>query len=380
MESKYVLFQMVCKKEFWFFLLVIFPFFIFNSCSEKKSSSDEQNIQPPGKSSNLIQSNCRIISPLNQSKHKIRDEIDISVIHTDSTIIIDSVQFLVDGKHLFTATKSQFHYNWNTTEYGVGSHKIRTICFNNDSSTGINNLSVILLSDILPVSYTYQIINTYPHDPGSYIQGLVFEDGFLIEGTGKYGESSLRKVKIETGEALHTLNLSSDLFGEGVTVYSDKIYQLTWKSRVGFVYNKESFNLLQKVYYPTDGWGITNDGKQLIMSDGTSTIYFLDPEYFTEICRIDVYDHRGPVININELEYIKGEIYGNIYGSDNIVRIDPKTGKVLGWINMNGLLSPDDKHGKIDVLNGIAYDSENSRLFVTGKYWPKLFEIKIKLQ
>ena len=222
------------------------------------------------------------------------------------------------------------------------------------------------------------MINRFPHDPDAFTQGLVYDDGFLYEGTGQYGESSIRKVDLETGEAINIYTLAQSLFGEGITIMEDKLYQLTWKSQVGFVYDKESFHLLNRVTYPTQGWGITHDGENLIMSNGTSTIYYLDPEFFTEIRRLEVYNEQGAVNNINELELINGKIYANVWQTDDIIIIDPQTGKVLGQINLKGILKSSERNRRTDVLNGIAYDEENDRIFVTGKYWSRLFEIRIK--
>lgn len=228
----------------------------------------------------------------------------------------------------------------------------------------------------IPV-YTYEIVNIYPHDRGAFTQGLVFEEGILYEGTGLRGRSTLRTVDLETGDVQRLHSLPIRLFGEGVTVYGDRIYQLTWQAHVGFVYDKDTFELLQQFSYPTEGWGITHDGQRLIMSDGTSILHFLDPDTLEEIARIEVYDQNGPVIRLNELEYIQGEVYANIWKTDRIARIDPHTGRVTGWIDLTGLLTEQDRVEPVDVLNGIAYDAENDRLFVTGKLWPKLFEIKI---
>ncbi len=225
--------------------------------------------------------------------------------------------------------------------------------------------------------YTYKLVNTYPHDRNAFTQGLAFENGVLYEGTGLRGRSTLRRVELETGNILQIRKLPPQFFGEGVTIYNSKIIQLTWRSNVGFVYDKESFKLLQEFNYPTEGWGITYDGKRLIMSDGTSTLHFLDPKTFKQIGRVKVYDKRGPVTKINELEYVQGQIYANIWPTDRIARIAPKTGQVTGWIELAGLLSLQDRSPLVDVLNGIAYDAENDRLFVTGKLWPKIFEIKL---
>ena len=225
--------------------------------------------------------------------------------------------------------------------------------------------------------YTYESMNTYPHDRQAFTQGLLFADGFLYEGTGLYGASTLRKVALESGEVLQLRELPEQFFGEGLTLMGDRLIQLTWQSRVGFVYDRESFELMRQFNYPTEGWGLTHDGRQLIMSDGSATLFFLDPETFAEIGRVEVRDHRGPVKRLNELEYVGGEIYANIWTTDYIARIAPQTGRVVGWIDLHGLLSPPERGTRVDVLNGIAYDEKNDRLFVTGKWWPSLFEIKL---
>jgi glutamine cyclotransferase len=226
-------------------------------------------------------------------------------------------------------------------------------------------------------AYTYRITNTYPHDQSAFTEGLVFEDGVLYEGTGLYECSNLRRVELETGKVLQIRELPNQYFGEGITIYKNKIIQLTWKSNLGLVYDKSNFELLQEFNYPNEGWGITYDGNCLIMSDGTSTLHFLDPETFEEISQIEVYENDIPVTKINELEYVQGEIFANIWLTERIARINPLTGQVTGWIDLKGILNPEDCSEKVDVLNGIAYDTKNDRLFVTGKFWPKLFEIEL---
>ena len=230
-----------------------------------------------------------------------------------------------------------------------------------------------------PVVYTYKVVNAYPHDREAFTQGLVYEKGLLYESTGLNGSSTLRKVELETGNILQLHKLPTEFFGEGITIYKDRIIQLTYRSNVGFVYNKDSFELLKKFDYSTESWGLTYDGKHLIMSDGTSTLYLLDAETFREAGRINVHDKDGPVSGLNELEYIKGQIFANVWPTDHIVRIAPRTGKVTGWIDLNGLLSLQDRDQPVDALNGITYDAVNDRLFVTGKFWPKLFQIKLVL-
>ncbi len=225
--------------------------------------------------------------------------------------------------------------------------------------------------------FTYKIINTYPHDYQAFTQGLVFNEGLMYESTGLKGQSTLRSIKLETGEVLKIRKLLEEFFGEGITIYGDKIIQLTWQSHIGFIYDKDSFKLLKTFQYPTEGWGITHDGKQLIISDGSANLYFLNPETFKETRRIEVHDRNNLVARLNELEYIKGEIFANVWMTNRIARIDPQTGRVTGWINLDGLSPFRGSVERTRVLNGIAYDAKNDRLFVTGKLWPNLFEIKL---
>ena len=224
--------------------------------------------------------------------------------------------------------------------------------------------------------YSYQVVHVYPHDTGAWTEGLAYEDGTFYEGTGLQGRSSLRRVELETGKVLQKVDLAAQYYGEGIAIYYQEIIQLTWQQHTGFVYDKKSFALLREFDYPTEGWGITYDGERLIMSDGTSTLHFLDPETLQEIDSVQVFDDSGPVGNLNELEYVNGEIYANVWLTNRIAIIDAQTGRVRGWIDLTGLLSAEEQN-KADVLNGIAYDKQHERLFVTGKFWPKLFEIRL---
>jgi glutaminyl-peptide cyclotransferase len=225
--------------------------------------------------------------------------------------------------------------------------------------------------------YTYQIVHTYPHDSTAYTQGLVFHDGLLYEGTGLEGRSSIRKVKLETGEVLQKRDIPPEYFGEGIILWKDRLIELTWKGEKGFIYDLATFAPRGQFEYPGEGWGLTDDGKRIIMSDGTAQLRFWDPETLKETGRITVTDEGQPVPQLNELEWVKGEVYANVYQTDRIARINPGTGKVIGWIDLTGILRPADRTGETDVLNGIAYDASRDRLFVTGKLWPKLFEIKL---
>lgn len=223
---------------------------------------------------------------------------------------------------------------------------------------------------------TYQVVKSYPHDRQAFTQGLVYADGVLYEGTGLNGQSAIRKVRLENGEVLQQHRLDDKYFGEGIAVWDRTIVQLTWQSEIGFVYDRDTLKPLKTFRYSGEGWGLTHDGTRLIMSDGSATIRFLDPKTLGETGRITVRDGALPIKNLNELEFVKGELFANVYQTDRIVRFSPKTGQVHGWIDLSGLLSPREAVG-VDVLNGVAYDAAGDRLFVTGKLWPKVFEIRI---
>jgi glutamine cyclotransferase len=225
-----------------------------------------------------------------------------------------------------------------------------------------------------PKLYTYQIIKTYPHDTTAFTEGLVFNDGVLYESTGEYGFSSLRQVNLEDGVIQQKVLLPNQYFGEGLTVVNDSLVQLTYREKIGFIYDKETFGLLGNFSYSSEGWGLTFNGNTLIMSDGTSKLTFLDPVTFQVVRQVNVHDGNTPVTNINELEYVKGAVYANIWMEQKIAIIDPQTGIIKGWIDLTGIYQPNNLD---DVLNGIAFDSKTSNLLITGKDWPNLYEISI---
>ncbi len=228
-------------------------------------------------------------------------------------------------------------------------------------------------------TYGYQVVRSFPHDHEAFTQGLIFRNGFLYESTGLNGRSGIRKVKLETGEVLQNKPLGAQYFGEGITDWNGALVQITWQSEIGFVYDIDTFEQTKTFSYKGEGWGITHDGTRLIMSDGQpeGALRFFDPVTLKETGRIIVRDARGPVEHLNELEYVKGEIYANIWQTDRIARISPKDGRVTGWIDLSGLLSAAERGTPNAVLNGIAYDAAGDRLFVTGKLWPRVFEIKL---
>jgi glutaminyl-peptide cyclotransferase len=230
-------------------------------------------------------------------------------------------------------------------------------------------------SGSLPI-YGYQIQRTYPHDARAFTQGLQYVSGVLYEGTGQVGQSSIRKVEIATGKVLQKRDVPAPYFGEGITVWNNDLIELTWQSHVAFVYDRVTFKPKKQFTYPGEGWGLTLDGTNLIMSDGTDQLRVLDPATFVEKRRIKVTAAGAPLRNLNELEVVKGEILANVWQTDYVARIAPATGQVSGYIDLRGLLSAAER-ASTDVLNGIAYDAEHDRLFVTGKWWPKLFEVKV---
>jgi glutamine cyclotransferase len=229
----------------------------------------------------------------------------------------------------------------------------------------------------LPREYAFAIVAAYPHDTNAFTQGLAYRDGFLYEGTGREGKSSLRKVRLETGEIVQQVNLEPDLFGEGITLLKDKVIQLTWKSEIGFVYDLNNFHLLRRFSYSGEGWGLATNGRELFLSDGTPEIRVLDGETFQEKRRLKVHDGSTPVDQLNELEFVEGEIFANVWHSNRVARISPETGDVVGWIDLTGLLGPMYRLEPEAVLNGIAYDPVRKRLFVTGKLWPRVFEVRL---
>jgi glutaminyl-peptide cyclotransferase len=224
----------------------------------------------------------------------------------------------------------------------------------------------------------YEIVNSYPHDPEAFLQGLVWYDNGFYEGTGLERHSTLRRVEFPSGKVVKSVSLAPDLFGEGVALVGDRLVQLTWKAQRGFVYDRDSFKLLREFHYGTEGWGITYDGKNLVMSDGTSTLTYLDPESFQPVRRLNVTWNGKAQDQLNELEYIEGEIWANVWQENYILRIDPETGRVKSYLDMKNLFPPQLRTGNEDVLNGIAYDSQTKRIFVSGKLWPRIFEIRLK--
>lgn len=335
--------------------------------NERSATTDEQSSP---KTIYLV----KFAEPSNGKLFKLGEDIKLVLKLQDEKIIPDSVIIFCNSSKLGRLVGLE--YTLKTNELSLGTQTFRATAYK-DGLHQTASVSIKLKSNIKPKQYTYRVIKTYPHDPDAYTQGLFYKDGFLYEGTGQKGASTVRKVELETGKVLQSINIEDKHFGEGITLFNDKIYQLTWTSQIGFVYDFSTFKQIRSFSYSTQGWGLTNDDKELIMSDGSNIIHFMEPDNFAELHRIEVYNDKEAVEELNELELINGDIFANVYQTDLVVIIDPKTGGVKGVIDFKGLLKSSDRTGSEDVLNGVAWDEAGKRLFVTGKLWPKLYQVQL---
>jgi glutaminyl-peptide cyclotransferase len=364
-----------------YFLLVSFLLFVswILSCSSRsgnaiKSRNESLDINKVNYTADLV----KMVSPAENAEFKLKDQIWVSLVPVGDEKLIDSVKVFFDGKAAVLLTSAPWECLVGSSFTGMtGRKSVKAVAYTREKSQSVTRF-VIVYSDIVPKRYSYKVINTYPHDTEAFTQGLFYDNGILYEGTGQETGSSLREVELETGRVLRQHNLDPSLFGEGITLYKDRIYQVTWRNKVGFIYNKSDFRVINKIFIQTEGWGLTTINDRIVMSDGSNVLYFHEPEMFDAVSRIEVYDNEKKVDQLNELEYIDGEIWANIWQTDLIARIDPLSGKVNSYIDMSPLY-PDSKRREInaDVLNGIAWDARGGRIFVTGKRWPKLYEIKI---
>jgi len=289
---------------------------------------------------------------------------------------IKNIELYLDNQLLTSTEKPDFSITVDSKKYLSGNHVIKTVAYKTDGVSGTNSNSIVILSDIVPQSLNCTIVKTFPHSKESFVEGLEFLGDVLYEGTGNNGDSYIFNYKPAENKVIQSLKIDDNYFGEGITILNDKIYQLTYKTKIGFIYDLKSFKKIGEFTFTSEeGWGLTNDGKNLIMSDGTSKINYINPTDFKIVNSIEVCDNKGTIDNINELEYVDGVIYSNIWTKNTILKIDAKTGKVLAYINMESLLSKINTTS-IDVLNGIAYNRGEDLFYVTGKYWPKLFAVK----
>ncbi len=348
-----------------------------SSCSGRPEKKNGTGAKPESTlneeaSSKLI----KIVSPEENTGFKLHEPVKVVLALADKRTVPDSVVVYFNGKIVSAIKSAPWEYIIPPVfSVTCGRKSLKVTAYKDGKPQNTITRFMVIYSDMVPKKYRYKVVHTYPHDKDAFTQGLVYDNGVLFEGTGQESGSTLREVELETGKVIRQHNLDGSLFGEGIALYQDRIYQVTWRNKVGFIYNKSDFKLINKIYYPTEGWGMTTMNDKIVMSDGSNVLYFYEPEMFTVISKIEVYDNKIKRDSLNELEYINGEIWANIWVNNHIVRIDPATGKVLGYIDLTGILTASDQNAETDVLNGIAYDSKANRIFVTGKRWPKLFEI-----
>lgn len=290
----------------------------------------------------------------------------------------DSVLIYLEGKYIHTEKVNPLDFNVNKIFSKVGRQNLRILVHYHDSLLQTLTTRITVLSDLDPELLTYKLIRKIPHNPNDFTQGFIYQNGWLYEGTGRRGLSSLKKLDPEDGSTKLERKMGESYFGEGITIFNNKIYQLTYRQKVGFIYDIQTFELIREFDLQTmEGWGLTTDGKSLIVSDGSSVLYFYDPEYLNQIGQLDVSHNKGLAINLNELEYVDGSIWANVYGESYIVKIDAETGKVLARLDLEALYPKEMEHDYDHVLNGIAYNPDSNTYYVTGKLWPLIYEIVI---
>lgn len=347
--------------------------------SARQKAEAEVNITAAKKDEVKYVNSIKLVSPVKNKLYSYHDELVIDFESKDR-FPVDSAAIYINGKQVAVTGKGVCSFTYPVPEVRTGNMTVKVMTWHPDNKRGVASVMVKVKPDQSPVKYKYDVVKVYPHDPKAYTQGLLYHDGYMYEGTGQYGESSIRKTDMKNGKILSVLNIDSNLFGEGITIFGDKIYQITWRSRKGFIYDLKTFTLESTFQYNSEGWGITTVGNHLIMSDGSNKLYHVAPSTFSILKEVEVYDNNGPVEQLNELEYVNGLVWANVWLTDRIVAIDPETGAVKGELDMTGLLSPADKamtDDKDDVLNGIAWNPEKGTYYVTGKRWPKMFEIRI---
>ena len=306
------------------------------------------------------------------------NEITINLASRITKPKVVSIALYIDDNLVQSSNKETFSTKINSKHYLPGQHTIRTIAKNSSEKTGTNSISILIVSDIEPEKLSYTISEVLPHDTKNYTEGFEFYNDILYESTGNYGESFVYSYLPENKKIISSLKIDDKYFGEGITILKDKLYQLTYKAQKGFVYNVKTFEKIDEFSFKSkEGWGLTNNGKSLIMSNGTSKIFYINPETFEIEKTIDVTYPKGLLKNINELEYVDGVIYANIWTTQTIVKLEAETGRVLAFIDMSGLLSTINV-SDVDVLNGIAYKPNENLFYITGKWWPNMYKVKFK--
>lgn len=348
------------------FILLFFSV-LFYSC--KSENTPQVNFK--------LEVYSKLNTPANNSVVKLNDSIRVSFSITKQNIKLDSSQIFFDNNFISSFKGTNTSYSFIPPNEKTGVHKVILKTFYQDGKTETVESNIKTLSDVTPLTVKFSVVKTYPHSKEDFTQGLELHNGYLYESTGLEGKSLIKKTELSSGKVLKEVSLDKQYFGEGITIFDNKIFQLTWKNKKGFVYNLDDFKFIQNFSYNTEGWGMTNNGKDLIMSDGTNKLYFMNPYSYAVTSALEVYDNAAAIPNLNELEYYKGGIYANIWQTFLIIKIDAATGKVLSRMDLEELIYKAGNLKELNVLNGITINPANGNLLVTGKLWNKIFEIKI---
>ena len=354
---------------------IIVPTFLIGLSGCDDNSIDTDNLPIENTPVNTPVIVCDFVTPLDNAKIAVNDTLAFEVKSSYAERSVTKVEYFLDNNSIGTATDSLV-FNWVPDSSSGGKHVIRAKATYDDGTEGVQRRILHVVANQPAQRLSYRVVNTFPHDAKAYTQGLLWQDGVLYESTGLKGQSSLRKVNLLDGKVLQRTDLEAHIFGEGITLFQDRFYMLSWDTNVGFIFDKFSLQKIDQFQYTGEGWGLTHNGSELVMSDGTATLRFLEPNTLQEIRHLKVIDENGEVEALNELEWINGEIWANIYRTNFIVSIDPQTGMVTRKIDFRGLLTPAQMQ-QVDVLNGIAWDETQQRMFVTGKLWPSLFEVML---
>lgn len=365
------------------YLVYIFCIAVLCSCGGKrvKHAETTTKVSQAQPAEMKVVNSLKFLSPTKDSLYRFGDDLVVEF-ECKKRFPLDSSVIYIDGKEMKRLGQAERQAVFPLGERKVGTISVKVIAWHPEGKQGVASTTIRVKPAQAPVKCTYEVVKEYAHDPKAYTQGLIYQDGFMYEGTGQFGESSIRKIDMSDGDVLSVLNIDSQLFGEGITIWGNKIYQITWRSRKGFVYDLATFSLESSFEYNSEGWGITTVNNELIMSDGTNKLYHIAPSTFNILGETEVYDNNGPVPQLNELEYVDGLVWANVWLTDRIVAIDPSTGVVKYELDLSGILSPAERaklDDQDDVLNGIAWNPEKRTFYVTGKRWPKMFEIKVRM-
>lgn len=366
--------------SYWYYLLCLL---LLTSCggSNGKKKENKEVVVEASKSEVKYVNSLKLLQPKKNQLYSFGDELVVEF-ESKNRFVVDSSAIYVDGHEVARLGSGETRFSLPIGNSKVGLMMVKVVAWHPDNKEGVATGTIRVKPAEAPIRCKYHVLKTYPHDSKAYTQGLTYQDGFMYEGTGQYGESSIRKVDMNSGKIHSVLSIDNQYFGEGITIFGDKIYQITWRSRKGFVYDLKSFSLESSFEYGSEGWGITTMGDYLVMSDGTNKLYHIAPSTFNILREVEVYDNVGPINQLNELEYVGGLIWANVWLTDRIVAIDPKSGAVKYDLDLSGLLSAAER-GKLDdkddVLNGIAWNPVSKTFYLTGKRWPKLFEIKVEI-